>query len=95
MTIISTLMYLEMLNRYHFFFVPHVQQSYQFLQIAIGMVIDLGLDQKPWNARLPGLLRTGNDSLHYDSDNEDVSSHDFFSRQARRCYLGCYYLSIA
>ena len=85
------LSYSGMSPRYQFFFTSRTQQSYQLLQIAIGMVVDLGLDQKPWNAKAQ---KVGLNLTHYD-ENEDNSSNEFFSKKARRCYLGCYYLSTA
>ena len=82
--------------RYHFYYIPRNQQSYQFLQIAIGMTIDLGLDQKPWRAKAH---KVGIDLSHYDqSSSENAGGHsssEFYGRDARRCYLGCYYLSTA
>ncbi|KAL4919265.1 hypothetical protein BDW62DRAFT_209964 [Aspergillus aurantiobrunneus] len=61
---------------FHFQMDPRSPQTYQYLQMAISMVIDLGLDQQAADV-LDQQPRLG--QLH--------------SREARRAYLGCFYLS--
>lgn len=56
------------------------------------MTIDLGLDQKPWKAKSQ---RVGLHLSHHDNGPEDSTGGEFFNREARRAYLGCYYLSTA
>ncbi len=79
------------LIRYHFHYIPRKEQSYQLLQMAIGMIIDLGLDQRPSVAMA---WKVGLHLSHY-KRNPRVEDEDdeFFSKEARRAYLGCYYLS--
>ena len=72
--------------RYQFHLIPGKQQSYQFLQIVTAMIVDLGLDLSPRQAMEQ---KIGIDiSHHTGNDNE------FYSMEAQRAYLGCYYLSI-
>lgn len=77
---------------YHFFYIPKVKQSSQWLHLATSMCFDLGLHLRPAQAvsRKVGLQLN-----HYRKVNlEDGEQHDdFFSREARRLYLGCYFLS--
>ena len=54
------------------------------------MTIDLGLDQRPWKVK-PQMF--GVELSHYDSTPNSSESHEYYSKDARRCYLGCYYLS--
>lgn len=78
-------------SRYHFYYMPKEEQSYQLLQMAVGMCIDLGLNHRPEDAMdRPVGLRLS----HYrKASQSDVKHDEFFSREARRAYLGCYYLS--
>jgi hypothetical protein len=73
--------------RYHFFFIPKKEQSYQLLQIAIGMCIDMGLHLPPSEATSRKI------GLRLDHYMQVESDGDFFSKEGRRAYLGCYYLS--
>ena len=81
---------LTLLTRYHFHLTPRSRQSYQFLQIAIGMTIDLGLDERPCDTR----TQMARSQLSHDGSDEILSSDEFYSRETRRTYLGCYYLSV-
>jgi hypothetical protein len=77
--------------RYHFYYMPKRELSYQLLQMAIGMCVDLGLTLRPAEAvaRKVGLRLS-----HYRKADQPSAKHDaFYSREARRAYLGCYYLS--
>ncbi|KAI9858208.1 MAG: hypothetical protein M1813_007857 [Trichoglossum hirsutum] len=67
---------------YHFHFKPQTQQIYQLLQLAIGMAIDLGYNQK---RKKPLIDITGK------SRSEPMSPSE--EREAQRALLGCYYLS--
>ncbi|CAG8071288.1 unnamed protein product, partial [Penicillium nalgiovense] len=76
---------------YHFYYIPQKEQFNQLLHIAIGMVGDMGLNLRPAEAmnRKIGLRLT-----HYHKVSAPSANHDeFFSREARRAYLGCFYLS--
>ncbi|KAJ5941695.1 hypothetical protein N7516_001863 [Penicillium verrucosum] len=76
---------------YHFYYIPKKEQFNQLLHIAIGMVGDLGLNLTPAEAmsRKIGLRLT-----HYRKVSTPSANHDkFFSPEARRAYLGCFYLS--
>ncbi len=55
--------------------------------MAIGMTIDLGLDQRPYEA---SAFKVGLHLSHHQGGSQD---DEFYSREARRAYLGCYYLS--
>jgi hypothetical protein len=80
-------------NRYHFYYMPKREQSYQLLQMATAMCVDLGLNLSPSEAmsRKIGLRLS-----HYRKADKPSTEHDaFFCREARRTYLGCYYLSTA
>jgi hypothetical protein len=80
-------------NRYHFYYMPKREQSYQLLQMAAAMCVDLGLNLSPSEAvsRKVGLRLS-----HYHKADKPSTEHDaFFCREARRAYLGCYYLSTA
>lgn len=74
---------------YHFFYIPMKQQFNQLLQIAISMCIDMGLDQPPSEAvaRKIGL------QLDHHYTVGGAKCDRFFSKAARRAYLGCHYLS--
>jgi hypothetical protein len=58
--------------------------------MLLGMVVDLGLDQRPLD-----ILgnRPGFDLTHYLEVKDGERNEDFYSLDARRAYLGCYYLS--
>ena len=60
------------------------------MQIAIGLAIDLGLDQQPSEARTD---RFKDKLAHYEGMSQSPSG-EFYSREARRAYIGCYYMSI-
>lgn len=77
------------LSWYHFFYIPMKQQFNQLLQIAISMCIDMGLDHPPSEAaaRKIGLQLDHHYSLG------GAPCDGFFSKAARRAYLGCHYLS--
>lgn len=76
--------------RYHFYFNPETQQIYQLTQIIAAMAIDLRI-HKP---RLDGL-----DTIAFSSP--DSSSHSLGlgvtpeDIEAKRTFLGSYYLSSA
>ncbi|MCJ1329245.1 hypothetical protein MMC10_005924 [Thelotrema lepadinum] len=72
-----------------FFSIPKRDQSYQFLQMAYGLFIDLGLNLTPAVAmqEKPGLHLD-----RYQLSGEDDADR-FWSREARRAILGCYHLS--
>ncbi|KEF60822.1 uncharacterized protein A1O9_02384 [Exophiala aquamarina CBS 119918] len=74
---------------YHFFYIPMKQQFNQLLQIAISMCIDMGLDHPPSEAaaRKIGL------QLEHHYTVGGLKCDRFFSKAARRVYLGCHYLS--
>jgi hypothetical protein len=77
--------------RYQFYYIPKKEQLNQLLHIAIGMVVDMGLNLRPAEAmsRKVGLRLT-----HYRKFSTPSANHDeFFCREARRAYLGCFYLS--
>ena len=77
--------------RYHFYYLPKREQSYQLLQMTIGMCVDLGLALKPVEAMA---RKVGLRMSHYRKADHPSAEHDaFYSREARRAYLGCYYLS--
>lgn len=69
---------------YHFHFDPLSQQLQFLLQIAIGLLIDMGLHQKP---KKPFIDISGH------IENRNLSASD--EREAQRTLLGCYYLSSA
>ena len=73
----------------HFFHVPKRDQSYQLLQMAIGLCVDLGLNLIPSFAMQKKL------GLHLDhyQPHGDVDEDRFWSREARRAFLGCYHVS--
>lgn len=75
----------------HFFHVPKKRLFNQLLHIAISMCIDMGLDLGPCeaSARKAGL------QLDHHSSAGGTPDDIFFSRAARRAYIGCYYLSSA
>jgi len=74
---------------YHYFYIPMKQQFNQLLQIAISMCIDMGLDHPPSEAaaRKIGL------QLDHHYTIGGAKCDRFFSKAARRAYLGCHYLS--
>jgi hypothetical protein len=73
----------------HFFHVPKRDQSYQLLQMAIGLCVDLGLNLTPSFAMQKKI------GLHIDhyQPQGDVDEDRFWSREARRAFLGCYLVS--
>lgn len=72
----------------HFFHVPKRDQSYQLLQMAIALCVDLGLNLTPSMAMQKIGLHLG----HFQPSG-DVGGDEFWSREARRAFLGCYYVS--
>ncbi|KFZ01378.1 hypothetical protein V500_00788 [Pseudogymnoascus sp. VKM F-4518 (FW-2643)] len=75
----------------HFFHVPKKRLFNQLLHLAISMCVDMGLDLGPCEA---SARKTG---LQLDHHHLSGGTPDdiFFSRAARRVYIGCYYLSSA
>ncbi|KAJ5500831.1 hypothetical protein N7463_008081 [Penicillium fimorum] len=79
------------LGWYHFYYIPKKEQFNQLLHIAIGMVGDLGLNLRPADAMS---AKMGLRLAHYRKVSTPSANHDeFFSREARRAYLGCFYIS--
>ena len=78
---------------YHFFFVPRSRQIGQLMHLAISLCYELGLDKTP--AAASAALWTSAHVDHYEKAERglDGPHDDFFSREARRLYLGCYYMS--
>jgi hypothetical protein len=72
---------------WHYQYLRHqTQQIYQYLQLAIGMVVDLGLDTpKPRQRILPSLLH----SAH----GPERTSADGLTAEEERALRGCYSLS--
>ena len=76
---------------YHFYCVPKLQAFTQLIQMAVGLCRDLGLHLGPEEAMA---VKVGMNLQHYRKVDEPESEHDdFFSPEARRLLLGCYYLS--
>lgn len=73
----------------HFFHIPKRDQSYQLLQMAFGLCVDLGLNLAPAFAMQKKL---GLHLDHYQPSGDDDEDR-FWSREARRAFLGCYHLS--
>lgn len=76
--------YLTFADRYHYHFNPRTQQLGQLLQLAIGIAIDLGINQKP---KKPLIDISGRSLAGTPPPRKQ--------REAQRAYLGCYYLSTA
>jgi hypothetical protein len=73
----------------HFFYVPRKRHFNQMLSVAISMCVDMGLNLGPSEA---STRKVGLDLEHHYSAGgarDDI----FFSKTARRVYIGCYYLS--
>lgn len=77
---------------YHFFYIPMKQQFYQTLQIAISLCVDMKLDRPPEKAALTTFGQGACDGDHLLLD---ATSDRFYSRSARRAYVGCYCISTA
>ncbi len=76
---------------YHFYCVPKMEASTQLIHLAISMCLDLGLHLKPEEAVA---IKIGMNLQHYRNGEEWEENHDeFFSSEARRLLLGCYYFS--
>ncbi|KFY62633.1 hypothetical protein V496_04491 [Pseudogymnoascus sp. VKM F-4515 (FW-2607)] len=75
----------------HFFHIPKKRLFNQLLHVGVSMCIDMGLDIGPCEAssRKVGL------QLDHHCLSEGAPDDMFFSRAARRVYIGCYYLSSA
>ena len=79
------------LSWYQFYCTPRRDQSYMLTQMAVSMCTDLGLDITPSEACSS---RVGLRLSHYRKhSSKDVEHDEFYSREARRSYLGTYYLS--
>jgi hypothetical protein len=73
--------------RFHFHLIPRAQQTYTYLQLAISMVIDLGLHHSNADA-------DAQRNEQYSKDPAPCSdSSELCTAEAHRAYLGCYYLS--
>jgi hypothetical protein len=72
----------------HFFHVPKRDQSYQLLQMAIALCVDLGLNLTPSVA----MQKVGLHLEHFQPSG-DVGGDESWSKEARRAFLGCYYVS--
>ena len=76
---------------YHFYCIPKMETSTQLIHLAISMCLDLGLHLKPEEAVA---IKIGINLQHYRKVAEREGEHDkFFSSEARRLLLGCYYFS--
>ncbi|EXJ78958.1 hypothetical protein A1O3_08458 [Capronia epimyces CBS 606.96] len=72
----------------HFFHIPKRDQSYQLLQMAVGLCVELGLNTSPTLA----MRKVGLHLNHY-TPSADSEGDAFWSREARRVFLGCYHIS--
>ncbi|MCJ1390774.1 hypothetical protein MMC18_003635 [Xylographa bjoerkii] len=74
---------------YHFYFKPHRQQIYQLAQLAVAMAEDLGL------GKLYGTTKpvAGHDLNGASSTIEFEHLQSRSTLEAKRTYVGCYYLS--
>lgn len=73
----------------HFFYVPKKRHFDQMLQVAISMCVDMGLDHGPSKAS----ARKIGFKLDHHYSAGGARDDLFFSKPARRAYIGCYYLS--
>lgn len=75
--------------RCHYYLIPRSQQAYKYLQMAVGMMIDLGLDDDPQ------LLRKRRPDLYMRGDGFRTSRQGTMDvpLEAERAALGCWYLS--
>lgn len=72
----------------HFFHIPKRDQSYQLLQMAIALCVDLGLNLMPSVA----IQKIGLHLEHFQPSGI-VEGDEFWCREARRAFLGCYHVS--
>ncbi|KIW02787.1 hypothetical protein, variant [Verruconis gallopava] len=73
---------------FHFHLVPRSRRTYTYIQLAISIVIDLGLHEENGDINIDQRDR-------YSSDpSSRPEGAELCSNEARRAYLGCYYLSI-
>jgi hypothetical protein len=72
-------------NRHHLFFEPDHQQVYQLCQLAASMAIDLGITRRHTPSDSFNLL-----SVVAESNLKLASTQN---AEAKRAFLGCYYLS--
>lgn len=70
----------DLTARSQFYLIPRSQQAYKHLQMAIGMLVDLGLDDDP-------------DVLHRQRLHMHTSDDGNRSVEAQRASFGCFYLS--
>ena len=76
---------------YQFYCVPRIEASTQLIHLAISLCLDLGLHLKPEEAVS---IKIGLSLQHYRKGEEREEKHDeYFSSEARRLLLGCYYFS--
>lgn len=61
------------------------QQAFMYMNLAISIAVDLGLDQPRQETKSPFALNN--------TSTEGLFSYGSFSKAAQRAYLGCYYLS--
>ena len=73
----------------HFFSIPKRDQSYQLLQMAFALCVDLGLNVTPEVAMQK---KVGLHLDHYQPSGDDDQDR-LWSRDARCAFLGCYHLS--
>lgn len=73
--------------RYHFYFNPDNQQIYQLCQMATSLTADLGID-KP--VRRVGFGK--GTSIPFNAFVPNINLED---AEAKRAYLGCYYIASA
>jgi hypothetical protein len=75
---------------YHFFWIPRSQQLYGHLQIAVGMMVDLGLDQALSDALAERCDLRLRKASNVDTSHLPDLSHDI---AAQRAAFGCFHLS--
>lgn len=79
-----------LLLRFHFHWIPRSQSMYSYLQIAISVLIDLGLDQPREDVLGERAdLLVNEPSLHSD----EPRSTQLYGNEGARAYLGCFHLS--
>jgi hypothetical protein len=74
--------------RYHYHFKPGTQQLYKILQLAVALVVDLGLDRAT-NTKEKIALEVA----HYKKGDSQQTRGESRSLDEERALAGCFYLS--
>lgn len=80
----------ELLTRIHYHMKPETQQVYRLAAVAAAVAVDLGLNRRP---RKSQQQQMNVESITTNPQGMTPTGPDYWNVEARRAYLGCYYIA--